>query len=141
MNPIIALLLLAAVGNFVADAATINWTNSAGGNWSVATNWSPNQVPGSSDNAVITANGSYTVTLDISPTVGSLTLGGNSGTQTLATAGSTLTLNNASVVNANGVMPLNGGTWSGVGLFPINGQLNGPNPGLIAAGTRLTVGT
>lgn len=47
-----AVLLRAAVGNFVADAATINWTNTAAGNWSVAANWSPNQVPASSDNAV-----------------------------------------------------------------------------------------
>jgi len=27
-------------------AATIAWTNTAGGNWNDATNWNPNQVPG-----------------------------------------------------------------------------------------------
>jgi sugar lactone lactonase YvrE len=119
----------------------ISWTNTAGGNWNVATNWSPNQVPGSADNAVITANGSYTVTLDISPTVGSLTLGGTSGTQTVATTGNTLTLNNTSVVNSNGVLSLNGGTFSGVGPLAINGQLNWTNFGFIDPGSTLTVGT
>ena len=51
-----------------ACASAINWTNIAGGNWSVAANWSPNQVPGSADDAVITNAGTYTVTLDTSPT-------------------------------------------------------------------------
>jgi hypothetical protein len=139
MRPIIAVLLLAAVGNIVADAATINWTNTAGGNWSVAANWSPNQVPGSSDNAVITANGSYTVTLNTSATVGSLTLGGASGAQTLTNAVNTLTLNNASVVNANGVLALGGGTLSGVGRLTVNGQFNWTG-GSIASST-LTVAT
>jgi hypothetical protein len=81
-----------------ACASTINWTNVAGGNWSLAANWSPNQVPGSADDATVTNAGTYTVTLDTSPTVGSLTLGGSSGQQTLATAGSTLGFNSASTV-------------------------------------------
>jgi hypothetical protein len=141
MKAIITLLFLVAVGNIGADAATINWTNTAGGNWSVAANWSPNQVPGSSDDSVVASNGIYTVTLDTSPNIHSLMLGGTSGTQTLATAGNTLTLNNASVVNANGILSLNGGTLSGVGLFTINGQLNWTNAGFIAAGSTLMVGT
>jgi len=124
VKSIITVFLLAAFGYTVANAATINWTNTVGGNWSAATNWSPNQVPGSSDNAVITTNGSYVVTLDTSPTVGSLTLGGTSGTQTLTNAGNTLTLNNASVVNANGVLALGGGRLSGVGALTVNGQFN-----------------
>src|ERR1017187_8605147 len=133
---VLALLAIASV----THATTINWTNTAGGNWSVAANWSPNQVPGSSDNAVITTTGSYTVTLNTSPTVGSLTLGGVSGTQTLTTAGSTLTLNNASIVNANGFLSLSGGSLSGAGLLTVSGQLNWTN-GSIAAGSTLTIAT
>ena len=124
MKPKIALLLLLVIGNNVADSATITWTNTSGGNWSFAANWSPNQAPGSSDNALIITNGSYTVTLDTSPTVGSLTLGGASGTQTLTNAGNTLTLNNASVVNTNGVLALGGGSLSGGGLLTVNGKFN-----------------
>src|SRR6266852_7504802 len=54
-----------------AAAATISWTNSSGGNWSAATNWTPNQVPGPADNALITTNGTYAVTLDVGATIGS----------------------------------------------------------------------
>ena len=66
-----------------ARAATITWTNAAGGNWGTAANWNPNQVPGASDTALITSSGTYTVTLDSDVTLASLTLGGTSGTQTL----------------------------------------------------------
>jgi hypothetical protein len=38
------------------------WTNSAGGDWSVATNWNPNLVPLPNDNASITMNLTVTVT-------------------------------------------------------------------------------
>ena len=34
-------------------AATITWTNTAGGNWNDAANWNPNQVPGASDDALV----------------------------------------------------------------------------------------
>ena len=64
MKPVFATLLLLMLGNIAANSATIAWTNTSGGNWSVATNWSPNQVPGASDTAVITASGIYTVTFN-----------------------------------------------------------------------------
>src|SRR4051812_33551195 len=60
----------------------LTWTNAAGGNWSVAANWSPNQVPGASDSVLITADGTYTVVLADSVTVSNLTLGGPTGQQT-----------------------------------------------------------
>jgi hypothetical protein len=67
-----------------ADAGTITWTNTSGGFWNNAANWSPNQVPGSADDAVIASNGTYTVTLNASATINSLALGGPSGQQTAA---------------------------------------------------------
>ena len=49
-------LLIALLLSTIAElnAATILWTNTAGGNWNAAANWSPNSVPGLSDTAVIT---------------------------------------------------------------------------------------
>src|SRR3954453_9053968 len=70
----------------VGHAADIFWTNTAGGNWSVAANWTPNTVPGSSDNAFIISNGTYTVLLDSNATVRTLALGGSSDAQTLSNA-------------------------------------------------------
>ena len=141
MKTIIAVLLFAAVGNFVTDAATITWINTNGGNWSVATNWSPHQIPVLGDSAVITNAGNYTVTLDTTPTVDSLTLGGASGTQTLTNSGFTMTLtfNNASVVNTNGVLAMGGGSLSSSGLI-INGRFNWTG-GFIDVGSTLTVAT
>jgi hypothetical protein len=125
------------------SASTINWTNSAGGNWNLAANWNPNQVPGNSDDAVITNAGAYTVTLDTSPTVGSLTLGGSSGQQTLSTttAGYTLTLNSNSVVNPNGVLALSGGTLNDNGGLTVNGQIAWTGGMLGMANVPLNIGT
>ena len=55
-------------------AATVVWTNSASGNWNVAANWSPNQVPGAADQAFITNSGTYSVTISESRSVASLRL-------------------------------------------------------------------
>ena len=92
--------------NLVSHAATITWTNTAGGNWSSATNWTPNSVPGANDLAIITNNGVYSVVLDISPSVAGLTLGGASGTQTLSMNGQTLSLNGPLTINPNGAYTL-----------------------------------
>ena len=107
-----------------ASQAGITWTNLNGGNWSAATNWSPNQVPVSTDDAIITNAGTYTVTLDASPTVNSLTLGGGGGQETLSTAGYTLTLNSASAVTNSGILALSGGALAGPGLLTVSGQLD-----------------
>jgi hypothetical protein len=119
-------------------AAQIVWTNTAGGNWNAATNWSPNQVPGSADDAVITASGTYTVTLNASSNINSLALGGASGQQTLVNSGYTLTLNQASVINTNGIFSFVG-SLSGTGLLTIQGQFIW-NYGAINAGSVVTVG-
>src|SRR5208282_1115543 len=139
-----SIVFLTALWGFLispADAATIIWTNVNGGNWSTAANWNSNQVPGSADAAIITNGGTYTVTLSTSPTVNSLTLGGGSGQQTLATAGQTLTLASASVVGSNGVLALNGGgQLGGAGLLTVNGQFIWTN-GQINGACALVIGT
>lgn len=115
-----ALLLSAGVltfANLPGWAATIIWTNTSGGNWSVAANWNPNQVPGSSDMALITVSGAYTVTLDVNATIAGMTLGGTGGTQTFSVGGNTLTLNGLATINGNGLFKWSGGTLAGTNTF------------------------
>jgi hypothetical protein len=72
-------------------AATSNvWTNTLGGDWSVASNWDPNAVPNASD-VTITNNGIYTITNNSSVTVAQLDF--DSPFTTLAGTGD-LTINN-----------------------------------------------
>jgi hypothetical protein len=82
-------ITLLALGN-LAHGATITWTNTSGGNWSVANNWSPHQVPTNTDDVLITKPGTYTVTFDVinsypATNANNLTLGagGTEGLQTL----------------------------------------------------------
>jgi hypothetical protein len=118
----VVLSLLAAVGDSRAD--TITWTNLSGGNWSRAANWDPNHVPSANDTALITLAGTYTVKLDISVTVSNLTLGGDSGAQTLAINGATLTISGFGTIASNGVCNLANGALNGTGLLTVEGALN-----------------
>jgi hypothetical protein len=70
--------------SLAANAASITWTNTGGGNWSSALNWSPQQIPTSADDVTLTT-GSYTLIVDIPASAASLTI--NGGTPTLAGAG------------------------------------------------------
>src|SRR5580698_2764986 len=79
---LIALLVLFAATT--SKATNYVWNNTSGGNWFNPSNWSPAGVPTNVDAAIITNNGTYTVSiLTNAATVYSLTLGGSSGTQTL----------------------------------------------------------
>ena len=60
----LAVVLLLTAG-FRAEAASITWTNISGGYWSDTNNWSPHQIPTNTDNALITATGTYTVVFDL----------------------------------------------------------------------------
>ncbi|MBE0539811.1 MAG: hypothetical protein IH623_00290 [Verrucomicrobia bacterium] len=117
-------LLLTLAATLATHAATLVWTNSSGGNWNLAANWEPNQVPGASDTAIITNDGTYIVTLNVDPTVAVLLLGGSSGTQTLTLAGRTLTLNGSMTVATNGLINFNGGSLAGSGHYHVEGTLN-----------------
>jgi len=97
-------LFLAAICH--ARAATVVWTNTAGGNWNNTNNWSPNTVPASGDTVLITNAGTYTVTLNAAATLAGLTVGGTNGTQTLTNNGFTLTLNGDSFFETNSVLGL-----------------------------------
>ncbi len=80
------------------------WVTGGTGNWNSTTNWSTTSggasgasVPGSSDAALINASsGSGTVTLDISPTIQTLTCTGFTGT--LAFGTNTISLNSTGTI-------------------------------------------
>jgi hypothetical protein len=116
--------LLVMAGWISAQAATVTWTNTAGGNWNVAANWSPKQVPGATDTAVITNSGTYTITLSDNESVNTLALGGISGTQTLNISGGTFILNGSGSGNGLSVLSISGGTFTGAGVLALTGQLN-----------------
>jgi fibronectin-binding autotransporter adhesin len=74
-----------------ASGCTDSWTNTEGGSWFTPGNWSKGAPPTSEEEACITANGTYTVTMTQNSgtvSLGSLTVGGESGTQTLAVGSS-----------------------------------------------------
>ncbi len=114
--------------------ATITWAPGNSGNWSNPTNWNPNQVPGPSDVAIITASGDYTVTLDTNTSVGGLVLGaGNISTeQTFLLNGKSFSLTGPATVNTNGVINLDGGILNcdQIGDTIINGTLTCPGGAL-----------
>jgi hypothetical protein len=110
-----------------AKAASYTWTNTAGGNWNAAANWSPNGVPGGTDSAAITTTGSYTVTMSDTESVGTLTLGASSGdgtVQTLNLPSGTFTVNNASTGTAQGTLNLSGANLEGAGALTLAGPFN-----------------
>lgn len=106
------------------DASTFSWTNAAGGKWSVAANWSPNAVPGTGDDAVISAAGSYSVTNDVaSQTLRSVTF--NASSATLLVSASTTLTTSSNLVFSAGTLTV-AGALSSSGLIFSGGNLNGP---------------
>ncbi len=112
----------------MAKTASYTWINSAGGNWNKAANWSPNGVPGSADSAAITMTGSYTVTVNDTESVGTLTLGASTEdatAQTLNLSSGTFTVNTAGTGTAQGNLNVSGATLTGAGALSLAGPLNG----------------
>ena len=75
----LSMLLIAGVSH--GQATNSSW-NGGTGTWNTAGNWTPNTVPnngGSTYNVTIDSGGSDVVTLNISPTINLLNLGGASG--------------------------------------------------------------
>src|SRR4051812_41754706 len=92
---VLCLALALFAGSQSARAATLVWTNVAGGAWTNAANWSPNQVPLTADQAFITNAGSYIVTLAVN-SAATVTVGGSGGTPILQQTAGTLSLGPAS---------------------------------------------
>ncbi|HYC50739.1 MAG TPA: hypothetical protein VEB19_06510 [Gemmatimonadaceae bacterium] len=117
--------------------AGISWINAAGGNWSVASNWSTGVVPGATDNVSIDLPGTYTVTLDVNPTIAGLTVGGTGASATLSATSRTLSLNGAMVVMPSGTLNLVTSSITGAGTFS-NAGLVTMQGGSIAVGVNIT---
>jgi hypothetical protein len=88
------------------------WTNLAGGDWNVATNWTPNFVPGSNDSVVIDGeifNTSFpgTITLD-TPAVCATVILGSSNPQIASP-----TLTGSGTLTVRESLAWRGGTMSG----------------------------
>src|SRR5216684_3615942 len=101
--PIVAYFSLGMT--FSLSAADIAWNNGAGGDWNVAANWNPSQVPGSPDKAILTLGA--TVTVNSNTTVGSLDFGNGS-------------LTGSGVLTLTGVLNWTGGTMNGSGSTVIS---------------------
>ncbi len=121
--PHCVVLLFGMLFAHFSPGAPIVWTNTAGGSFGTPANWSPNQVPLSTDTALITNSGTYFVTNNNLNSVGSLTLGGTTGTQTLVISGLTLALGSASTGNAQGAVIISGGTLGGSGSLVLAGPM------------------
>ena len=115
----IAVLLVNALA---VRAATITWTNTQSGGWNTAANWSPNNVPGGSDTAIIPVTG-VTVSLQGGTSVSNVTLGGSAGTTALSLGGQTLTLNGTFTVNSGGSFVIANGALAGSSQAALSGQV------------------
>ena len=105
------LLFLTAVPRSMA--ATIVWTNLAGGTWATTNNWSPNVVPGAGDDAYITNNVAFTVTVGATAAVSNFFLG--FGPATVA----------SNRFDQNATLTVHGTAWvASNGWFRMSGQLN-----------------
>ncbi|MGC2111915.1 MAG: hypothetical protein WA655_20525 [Candidatus Korobacteraceae bacterium] len=97
--------------------------NGGSGNWSNPGNWN-NGTPGASSDVTIYSGGSDYVTLDTSPTINSLTIGGApNGTQSELTDGGitqTLTITNDLTINRTGSLSLTRGSIVSVGTDSTN---------------------
>jgi fibronectin-binding autotransporter adhesin len=88
-------------------AANLVWTNTLGGSWHAATNWSPNTLPGTNDFAYVTNTGSYNVIITNSVKPGALLIG----------AGNVVIDNYATLSCANMIVTNTGTmTWSNAWL-------------------------
>jgi hypothetical protein len=137
------LFSLALLATTTARPTTVNWTNTLGGDWYVAQNWTPNIVPGAGDTANITQPGTYTVTVTTGAvSVVTLNLGGPSGVQTIIqgspSAGNALSMANG-IVSNNGLLVVTNGGITGSLTIQAGGQLQfGGNTGMYLYDLNLT---
>ncbi len=101
---------------------TFTW-NGDSGNWSETTNWTPNGVPASTDDVLITAEGTYSVTMDVDVSINNLTIGGSTGIQTLTLSDRILTIAGEAIVNSTGALSITSSTIAGSGTLSNQGAL------------------
>ena len=109
----------------IVSSTVVHWV-AGSGNFNTATDWNPQGIPGATDDVVIDAAGTYTVTASTSETVDTLAVAANAK---LVVSAGTFTVGNGSgpgglagsiIVNAGAVLALagvvsNDGTIAGAG--------------------------
>lgn len=154
-----ALIVFAVVVSASAYGATnYSWVGGSG-NWGTAANWSPSGVPGSAtgDTADISASGTYTVSLDVSPAnaLAGVTIGNCSGcAPTLSVnAGRSINVSGTTGVGSasflsNAELLINGGTFTGSGNIVVEsgaritwpaGTISGSGNVQVLAGATVTM--
>lgn len=99
-----------------------NWLGGMG-NWSNPADWSGGEPGGSSD--VFINAGNDSVTLDVNASINSLTLGGTTGSSTLANSGGTsLTVAGALTINQSGTLTLSDSSATASGTATNGGTIN-----------------
>ena len=147
---IVVAVLALSPGPAGALGCTDSWHVAASGSWNTPADWSTGVVPASTDNVCLPAlASSYTVTLNTSVSVNSITIGATSGAtnQTLSVASvpgnnPTLTLATASTVDQTGALDLDsagGGTTelAGAGTVTNAGSLVAEGTGPVDLDTNL----
>ena len=122
MKSLISRVVLVCLAVLLIASAAFSQTNSSWnggtGTWNTAGSWTPSGVPnnggGHTYNVTIDSGGSDVVTLNISPTINLLNLGGASGGSAELTDASgspeTLTITGALTINATGDLDLENGS-------------------------------
>jgi hypothetical protein len=123
---------------FSLPSSPDDWLGGAG-NWSADNNWSGG-LPGVGSDVLINT-GNDTVTLDVSASINSLTLGGTSGTSTLTNSGnSSLTIAGALTINQTGTLTLFSGSATAGGTVMNAGTVNLNNNSSISGATLVNSG-
>ena len=105
-------------------AVTNSWTNTAGGAWSTAANWSLGRVPGTTDSVVIAAAGAYSVTLDNTFSGKSVTVGAAGAAPTLLVSGQALTLTGTLAIQSGATLTASSATIGGTAHVNVAGTVN-----------------
>jgi len=72
--------------------ASVDWTNAAGGNWDVGTNWSTGQVPTTGDDVKIDTAGAATILIQAGDSLSANSVTTTSANDTLSVTGGSLTV-------------------------------------------------
>jgi hypothetical protein len=83
---------------FITTSTTYTWNGATNGTWGTATNWTPNGIPGASDNVIFNVVGTNPTNFNTTQTVNNLTLNGT-GSLNLGASGNLTIAGNITYVN------------------------------------------
>ncbi len=140
---VLAVFLSLSLGASPARSAALSWTGATSGDWSVASNWSPAQVPTAVDDVTIDVNATVTVGGAATATFNSLVLGDAAGSQTptleisgAASSAGQVTINSGATLLQNTTSLL---TFRRIGVLAGGRITHSPNSSARAAIVNLSV--